>query len=153
MNQIGYSSRRPQWVPLLPAKNRKLRLVHTGLTKIRQEKIRKSLSGPTSLIMSAAPFQMAGSEFGVNNMKASIHPTLCYSSGFCCCWWWCNGVGDNVLADFGTLSANWASSKPTAWLCTSADHNYSVLDTVCPSSDSSLHNGGFSIVQLTQENQ
>ncbi len=66
--------------------------------------------------------QMVGSEFGVKNMKAWIHPCL-NSSGW---WWWCNGVGDIF-----TLCTNWASFKChilpeyCCWPCQSL-YDYSV---------------------------
>ncbi len=66
--------------------------------------------------------QMVGSEFGVKNMKAWIHPCL-NSSGW---WWWCNCVGDIF-----TLCTNWASFKChilpeyCCWPCQSL-YDYSV---------------------------
>ncbi len=68
---------------------------------------------------------MVGSEFGVKNTKAWIHPALSQ-------WirWWCNGVGDFFLAHFGHLSSNWASFKChnleyCCWPCPSL-YDYSV---------------------------
>ncbi len=49
---------------------------------------------------------MVGSEFGVRNMKAWIHPALSQGSGW---WWWSNDI---FLAHFGPLSTNWALFKP-----------------------------------------
>ncbi len=77
--------------------------------------------------------QKIGSEFGVKNMKAWIHPALSQCSG---CWcWWCNGVGDIFLAHFGPLRTNWALFKCHSlpeyccWPCPS------FMTTVYPSSD------------------
>ena len=49
--------------------------------------------------------QTVGSEFGLNNMKAWIHPACINGSGW---WWWCFGVRDIFLAQFGPLSTNQA---------------------------------------------
>ncbi len=53
-----------------------------------------------------------GSEFGVKNMKAWIHPALSHGSGW---WWWCNSVGDIFLAHFGPLSTNWHRLNATVY--------------------------------------
>ncbi len=73
LKQMGYSSRRPHRVPLLSAKNRKRSYNSYRLTKAGQEKIGKTLP----VLMShdfCCDIQMVGSEFGVKNMKAWIHP-------------------------------------------------------------------------------
>ncbi len=75
LKQMGYSSRRPHREPLLSAKNRKRRLQFTQAHKIGQQKIGKTLPGLMSLDFCCA-IQMLGSEFGVKNMKAWIHPAL-----------------------------------------------------------------------------
>jgi len=41
LRQMGYSSRRPHWVPLLSAKNRKLRLQFTGSPKLDNRRLEK----------------------------------------------------------------------------------------------------------------
>ncbi len=67
LKQMGYSSRRPHRVPLLSAKNSKRRLqAHQNW---------KTLPGLMSLDF-CCDIQMIGSEFGVKNMKAWIHPAL-----------------------------------------------------------------------------
>ncbi len=74
LKQMGYSSRRPHRVPLLSAKNRKRRLqfaqAHQNWTKSG-----KTLPGLMSLNF-CCDIQMVGSEFGIKNMKAWIHPAL-----------------------------------------------------------------------------
>jgi len=71
LKQMDYSSRRPHRVPHLSAKNRKLRLQFTQA----QQKIGKTLPGLMSLDF-CCDIRMVGSEFGVNNMTAWIHPAL-----------------------------------------------------------------------------
>jgi len=71
LEQMDYSSRRPHQVPLLSANNRKLRLQFTQAHQNWTIKDWKTLPGLMSL-----DIQMVGSEFGVNNMKAWIHPAL-----------------------------------------------------------------------------
>ncbi len=66
LKQMGYSSRRPHRVPLLSAKNRKRRL---------QFAQGDYMPGLMSLDF-CCDIQMVGSEFGVKNMKAWIHPAL-----------------------------------------------------------------------------
>ncbi len=106
LKQMGYSSRRPHRVTLLSAKNRKRRLQFTQAQQNWTIEDRKMLPGLKSLDF-CCNIQMVGSEFGVKNMKAWIHPACLNGSG----WWWCNGVGDIFLAHFGLLSTNWALFK------------------------------------------
>ncbi|MDF4280576.1 hypothetical protein P3371_24365 [Vibrio parahaemolyticus] len=98
LKQMGYSSRRPHQVPLLSANNRKLRLQFTQAHQNWTIEDWKTLPGLMSLDF-CCHIQMVESEFGVNNMKAWIHPAL-YQQ------WWCNGVGDIFLSHFGPLSTN-----------------------------------------------
>ncbi len=72
--------------------------------------------------------QMVGSEFGVKNMKAWIHPALSQRFRLVVVSW-C--VRDIFLAHFGPLSTNWASFKRHSlpeycwWPCPSL-YDYSV---------------------------
>ncbi len=75
LKQMGYSSRRPQRVPLLSAKNRKRRLQFTQARQNWTIEDWKMLPGLMSLDF-CCDIQMVGSEFGVKNMKAGIHPAL-----------------------------------------------------------------------------
>ncbi len=76
LKPMGYSSRRPHRVPLLSAKNKKNGGYNSHrLTEIGPKKIGKTLPGLTSLDY-CCDIQMVGSEFGVKNIKAWIHPAL-----------------------------------------------------------------------------
>ena len=75
LKKVGYSSSRPYRVPLLSAKNRKLRLQFTQAHQHWTIEDGETFPGLTSLDFSCY-IQMSGSEFGVNNMKAWIHPAL-----------------------------------------------------------------------------
>ena len=75
LRQMGYSSRRPRRVPLLSAKNRKLRLQFAQGQRNWTIEDCKKLPGLMSLDF-CCDIRMVGSEFGVNNMKAWIHPAL-----------------------------------------------------------------------------
>ncbi len=75
LKQMGYSSRRPHRVPLLSAKNRKRRLQFTQAPQNWTIEDWKSLPGLLSLDF-CCDIQMIGSEFGVKNMTAWIHPAL-----------------------------------------------------------------------------
>ncbi len=75
LKQTGYSSRRPHRVPLLSAKNRKRRLQFTQAHQNWTIEDREMLPGLKSLDF-CCNIQMVGSEFGVKNMKAWIHPAL-----------------------------------------------------------------------------
>ncbi len=92
LKQMGYSSRRTHLVPLLSAKNRKLRMQFSRAHQNWTTEHLKSLNFCCGI-------QMLGSEFGVNNMLRK-----CNGSSSCC---WFNGVGDIFLAHFGPLSTNW----------------------------------------------
>ncbi len=70
LKQMGYSSRRPHRVPLLSAKNSKRRLQFA-----QAHQNWKTLPGLMSLDF-CCDIQMVGSEFGIKNMKAWIHPAL-----------------------------------------------------------------------------
>ncbi len=128
LKQMGSSSRRPHRVPLLSDKNRTRRLQFTQAHQNWTIEDWKMLPD----LMSLDLIQMLGSEFGVKNMKAWIILFCLNGSGW---WWWCNGVGDILLAHFGSLSTNWASFKHHSlpeyccWPCPSL-YDYSV-----PSSD------------------
>ena len=73
LKQMGYSSRRPHRVPILSAKNRKLRLqfarAHQNWTIEDWKNV--AWSDASRFL---PPFKW--SEFGVNNMKAWIYPAL-----------------------------------------------------------------------------
>ncbi len=75
LKQMGYSSRRPLRVTLLSAKNRKRRLQFTQAHQDWTIEDWKTLPGLMSLDF-CCNIQMAGSEFGIKNMKAWIHPAL-----------------------------------------------------------------------------
>lgn len=90
---ISECSRRPHWVPLLPPKNRKLRLqfipAHQHWTAEDQKYTAWS----------------AESWFLLCHSYGGVRAILLWIKG---CWW-CNGVEDNFLAHFGPLRTNWAS--------------------------------------------
>ncbi len=75
LKQMGYSSRRPHRVLLLSAKNRKRRLQFAQAHQNWTIEDWKTLPGLMSLDF-CCDIQMVGSEFGVKNMKAWIHPAL-----------------------------------------------------------------------------
>ncbi len=75
LKQMGYSSIRPHRVPLLSAKHRKRRLQFTQAHQNWTVEDWKTLPGLMSLDF-CCEIQMLGSEFGVKNMKAWIHPAL-----------------------------------------------------------------------------
>ncbi len=75
LKQMSYSSRRPHRVPLLSDKNRKQRLQFTQAHQNWTIEDWKTLPGLMSLDF-CCDIQMIGSEFGVKNMKAWIHPAL-----------------------------------------------------------------------------
>ncbi len=72
LKQMGYSSRRPHRVPLLSAKNRKRRLQFTQVHQNWTIEDWKNVAWSDFCYS----IQMVGSEFGVKNMKAWIHPAL-----------------------------------------------------------------------------
>ncbi len=82
LKQMGYCSRRPHRVPLLSAKNRERRLqfaqAHQNWTKEGWKNV--AWSDESRFLLRHSDFccdiQMVGSEFGVKNMKAWIHPAL-----------------------------------------------------------------------------
>ncbi len=76
--------------------------------------------------------QMVGSEFGVKNMKAWIHPV--FSQRFM--WWWCYGVGIFSWHTLGPLVPIEHRLNATAYLSIIADHVHPFMTTVYPSSDS-----------------
>ncbi len=69
LTQMGYSSRRPQRVPLLSDKNRKRRIQFTQAHQNWTIEDWKTLPGLMSLDF-CCDIQMVESEFGVKNMKA-----------------------------------------------------------------------------------
>ncbi len=71
--------------------------------------------------------QMVGSEFGVKNMKAWIHPALSQGSGW---YWWCNGVGDIFFAHLVPIEHR---LNATVYLSIVADHVHPFMTTVYPS--------------------
>ncbi len=75
LKKMGYSSRRPHRVPLQSVKNRKQRLRFTQDHQNWTIEDWKTLPGLMSLDF-CCNIQMVGSEFGVKNMKAWIHPAL-----------------------------------------------------------------------------
>ncbi len=75
LKQMVYSSRRPHRVPLLSAKNRKLRLQFTQAHQNWTIEDWKNVAWSDESHF-CCDIQMVGSEFGVKNMKAWIHPAL-----------------------------------------------------------------------------
>ncbi len=75
LKQMDHSSRRPHRVPLLSAKNRKRRL---QFAQAHQNWKNKRLENRCLVwcLDFCCNIQMVGSEFGVENMKAWIHPAL-----------------------------------------------------------------------------
>ncbi len=71
LKQMDYSSRRPHRVPLLSAKNRKRRLQFTQTHQNWTIEDWKNIA-----LDFCCDIQMVGSEFGVKNIKAWIHPAL-----------------------------------------------------------------------------
>ncbi len=72
LKQMGSSSRRPHRVPLLSDKNSTRRL---QFTQAHQNWTLEDCKNVMSLDF-CGDIQMVGSEFGVKNMKAWIHPAL-----------------------------------------------------------------------------
>ncbi len=75
LKQMGYSSRRPHRAPLLSAKNRKRRL------RFAQDHQNWTIEDWKNVSWSHESWFLlrypdAGSEFGIKNMKAWIHPAL-----------------------------------------------------------------------------
>ncbi len=105
LKQMGSSSRRPHWVPLLSDKNRRQRIQftqnHQNWPIEDWENV--SWSDESRFLLQHSD---VGSEFGVKNMKAWIILLCLNGSG-----WWCNGVGDIFLAHFWSLSTNWILCK------------------------------------------
>jgi len=75
LKQMCYSSRRPHRVPLLSAKDRKRRLQFTQDHQNWTIEDWKNVAWSDDLDF-CCDIQMVGSEFGVKNMKAWIHPAL-----------------------------------------------------------------------------
>ncbi len=73
LKQMDYSSRRPHRVQLLSAKNRKRRL---QFTQAHQNWTIEDWKNVACLMSLDFSIQMVGSEFGVKNMRAWIHPAL-----------------------------------------------------------------------------
>ncbi len=109
LKHMGYSSRRPHRVPLLPAKNRKRRLQFTQAHQIWTVEDCKNVAWSDE-----SRFLLRHSDGRVriwrkdHGKHGSTLPCLNGSSS----WWWCNGVRDIFLAHFGPLSTNRASFKP-----------------------------------------
>ncbi len=72
LKQMGYSTRTPHRVPLLSDKNRKRRLQFTQNHQNWTTEDWKML--PDLMSLDFCCIQTLGSEFGVKNMKAWIHP-------------------------------------------------------------------------------
>ncbi len=137
---MGSSSRRPHRV-----RSWQIRTGHGGynshrLTKIGQYKIGKTLPDLMSLDF-CCDIQIVGSEFGVKNMKAWIHPALSQQIRLAVV---CNGVGDIFLAHFGPLVPIEHRLNATAYLSIVADHVHPFITTVYSSYDATssriLHN-------------
>ncbi len=75
LKQMGYSSRKPHWVLLLSAKNRTRRL---QFAQAHQNWTIEDCKNVACLMILdfCCDIQMVGSEFGIKNMKAWIHPAL-----------------------------------------------------------------------------
>lgn len=84
--QVGNSSRRPLWLPGLPTKVRKL-TIHPGSLQLDDRILEKCCRGLMShdelWVNFCCNIWLVDSEFGVNNMKASLHPGWIDSSGWC----------------------------------------------------------------------
>ncbi len=75
LKQMSYSSRRPHRVPLLSVKNRKRRLKFTQAHQNWTIEDWKNIAWSDESRF-FCDIQMVGSEIGVKNMKAWIHPAL-----------------------------------------------------------------------------
>ncbi len=128
---MGYSSRRPHRVPLLSAKIRKQRLQCTQARQNWTIEDWKSVDRTDESRLNCCYIQMIGSEFGVKNMKAWIHPAL--SQRFrvvvvVMVWgifYW-HTLGPLVIEH---------CVNTTAYLSIVADHVHPFMTTVYPSSD------------------
>ncbi len=106
LKQMGYSSRRPHWVPLLPAKNRKRRLQFEQAHQNWTIKYWKSIAWTDE-----SRFLLRHSDGRVriwHKVHESMDPSCLVSmvqaaggGGVMVC-------GDIFLAHFGPLSTNWA---------------------------------------------
>ncbi len=76
LKQMGYSSRRQHRVPLLSAKNRKRRLQFTQAHQNWTIEDWKNIAWSDDESRFLLRHSDVGSEFGVKNMKAWIHPAL-----------------------------------------------------------------------------
>ncbi len=97
VKQMGYRNRRPHLVPLLSAKNRKLRLQYT---KVCQNWAIEDWKKVVWFDESNFLIWMEGSEFGVHFMKA----LPCINGSDLCLW--CNGVRNIFSTYFGPLSTH-----------------------------------------------
>ncbi len=84
LKQMSYSSRRPHRVPLLSAKNRKQ--AHQSWTIEDWKNV--AWSDESRFLLQHSD---VGSEFGVKNMKAWIHPALSQRFRLVVVVWWCGG--------------------------------------------------------------
>ncbi|KAG1931641.1 hypothetical protein F2P79_021521 [Pimephales promelas] len=108
LRQMGYSSRRPHRVPLLSAKNRKLRL----------------------------QFAQAHRNWTIEDWKnvawSESRFLLRHSDGW---WWWCHGVGIFSWHSLGPLVPIEHRCNATAYLSIVADHVHPFMTTMYPTSD------------------
>ncbi len=90
LKQMGYSSRRPHWVPLLSAKNRKQRLQFTQAHQNWTIEDWKNVawSDESRFLLRHSD---VGSEFAVKYMKALIHPALSQQFRLLVVVLWCGG--------------------------------------------------------------
>ncbi len=132
LKKMGYSSRRPHRVPLLSAKNRKRRQkfaqAHQNWTIDDWKTV--AWSDDSRFLLQHSD---VGSEFGVKNMKAWIHPALTQ-------WFRMDGNGVMVWGIFswhtlGPLVPIVHCLNATAYLSIVADHVHPFMTTVYPSSD------------------
>ncbi len=143
LKQMCYSSRRPHRV-----RSYKLRTGNGGynshrLTKIGHYNIGNMLPGLMSLDF-CCDIQMVGSEFGIKNIKALIHPALSQWFRLVVVWEifsWCT-LGPSVPIEH-CLNA-------TAYLSIVAEHVHPFMNTVYPSSDGYLQQDNVTKLKSSQ---
>ncbi len=126
LKQMGYSSRRPHRVQLLPAKNSKRRL---QFARAHQNWTIEDCKNVAWSDESQFLLRHSDGRVRIWHKKTWRHGFIlpCLNGS----GWWCNGVGGIFLAHFGPLSTNWVSYKRHSlpeyccWPCPSL-YDYSV---------------------------
>ncbi len=95
-------SRRPHWVPLLSAKNRKRSL------QFAQAHQNWTIEDWKNVACSDGSRFHSDGRVRIWRKKTWKHGSILPCLNGSGCWWWCNGVGDIFLAHFGPLSTNGA---------------------------------------------